>query len=479
MKPGIGLRVAIASGIVVLLALVGIGGWYATKRFERRRVEARDREERKEALDKKLTQSSTRDATRELVDEDFQFRIDWPGPGYKVMGEDEARRVVPEAFGGVLGVGDQASCSLAVTAELVPGAPLETLGELYRDATNVQDKVVERFERGELEGQPAFFVDISGVVQGTQTTWKQAIVTRNDWAIRATVWTKPGREKACNGFLEQNFHLLPGAVRGRTHRAHIPDEERTHYRVKDRHFEAPLAGVEATLPPDVDLSVGDREGGVDPDGLFTLSKRSVQVMIRIEGAAGGDEKTYGDSIVRAVASALGSVDEATPPLSVDAFGHALSLRKIEGPAFDSWLGATLDHGVAIRVRFNFPKGLGAQALDSAREMLALVRPMSKSDAARVAGELPAVDPIRTSRVRRSLRSGTFIDFDLGCRAQLPRGPWIPFLDTTSSGIATPASLALRRPDEGLRALVVHRDASDDLASDQRGLLADLATLPVS
>jgi hypothetical protein len=41
-------------------------------------------------------------ATEPLVDEDYQFHIAWPGPGWTLLGESDARQVAPDAIAGAM-----------------------------------------------------------------------------------------------------------------------------------------------------------------------------------------------------------------------------------------------------------------------------------------------------------------------------------------------------------------------------------------
>ncbi len=121
MKRSAGIWIAIAAAIVCTAGLMGALGWYGYQRYHERVAQQKEREHRDEESTRKLTSDSTHDATEDLVDDDFKIRVNWPGAGFKVMAEEDARRIVPEAIGGVIGTGGAARCSLAVTAEHLPG----------------------------------------------------------------------------------------------------------------------------------------------------------------------------------------------------------------------------------------------------------------------------------------------------------------------------------------------------------------------
>jgi hypothetical protein len=479
MKRSTGLWIAIAGAILCTAALMGALGWYGYQRYHERIAQQKERDKRDEETARKVTTESTHDATEDLVDEDFQIRVKWPGAGFKVMAEEDARRIVPEAIGGVIGTGGDARCSLAVTAEHLPGTAPEQAARLYIEAMTAGSKTTTRFEPREFQGLDAVFFDVAGTIQGLSLTWYEVVVVRDGWVLRGMAWTNPINPGPCDRFLTDNLRFLPGTVKGRVRKTRIAEEAHPAYRVVGRRFEAPYARLAADVPDDIDLMVGDRLFTVDPEGLVGFASQSINVMIGVKRLGGVDGARYSQDVVQGISAALGPIDANAPPTQVQVLDRTITLRRLDGPPpFQTWFGASVENDREITVRILYPKAVADHALVAARRILSGVSTMSEADAARISSELPKVEPMRSARVGRALRSGALLDFAAGFRFQVPPGAGVVSLEPSLFGLGEQVAMVVIRPEEGVTAAVVSHVAGADLALDQRATISALVALPV-
>jgi len=178
------LAVTLASG----LALVAFFGF--------RRIEQQTEELAAQQRDiaAKVTPTSTADATADLVDADDLFTLKWPGPGYKILGEAEARRIGPAAIGGVVADG---GCMLLVTAEQIPGGEIEAVTRSFIDGMAAQQKVTNVFEKSTFQGHPAVRFELSAKMQGVPYLFKSTVVERDGWFFQLVSWVTTARRAPC------------------------------------------------------------------------------------------------------------------------------------------------------------------------------------------------------------------------------------------------------------------------------------------
>ena len=114
---------------------------------------------------RKVTPTSTDDATAPLVDEDFRFRLAWPGEGWKVLHERDARRLNGDAVAGLL----HKQVMTIVIVESLPGLEREAFTQLVIDNLAFTDKQ-SSVEVRTVDGHDESRILVTGTQDGRVTT---------------------------------------------------------------------------------------------------------------------------------------------------------------------------------------------------------------------------------------------------------------------------------------------------------------------
>lgn len=163
---------------------------------------------------RKLTVDSTADATAPIVDDNYKFRLGWPGEGWKLMGPGEAAAISPDACAGAMRPGVVA---LTVIVESLPGASIDAYTELVlgNAGSTVAELNVESREQITFAGQQAVRLVWTGKTNGVSQRWINTVFVRDGHGYQLVGW---GPMSSFDG--EQlapilaEFSLLEGKVTG-------------------------------------------------------------------------------------------------------------------------------------------------------------------------------------------------------------------------------------------------------------------------
>src|SRR6266545_3097739 len=134
----------------------------------------------------RVTVSSPADAHEAIVDQEYRFRWNWPGSGWKLLREADARKVAPDAIAAAVSA-DQIWLSLIV--ESAPGLELESYARMVIAAMTLADKETERFERIQFAGQPAVRTMVRGTMQATRLVFSHIIFLHDGFAYQLVGWS--------------------------------------------------------------------------------------------------------------------------------------------------------------------------------------------------------------------------------------------------------------------------------------------------
>lgn len=125
---------------------------------------------REKAASKKVTVDSTNDATQPMIDEDYRFKLDWPGTGWKLMTEQEIRKLSPDAVAGAIHPTDRIYGAIIV--ESAGNSELSQLARAIADNRPVEGAEFTDFEEIQLAGKPAIRFGMEGRAEGSPSTWR-------------------------------------------------------------------------------------------------------------------------------------------------------------------------------------------------------------------------------------------------------------------------------------------------------------------
>ncbi len=226
----------------------------------------------------KVTASSTDDATKPIVDEDFRFELAWPGAGWKLSRERDVQRFVPDAIAGAI-MGE--SLFGVVIVESAPGAQLDEFTDLLVEQLPLTDKKVESRERIKYAGQDSNRYVVSGTLNGVDFRYVNHVFVRDAFVYQVLGW---GTQKDLSTTARElapmfaAFKLTPGKVRART-RAPISTAEGVGWRVRDGVFESAVSGMRAKPADPWRLLIGDDLARVNADADIGLAHVNPDVYV--------------------------------------------------------------------------------------------------------------------------------------------------------------------------------------------------------
>lgn len=473
----------IAAAVLTIAVPLGVGGYVGFKRY----VERAEQAKRQEAeLETQIVPGASYDATRDLVDEDFRFRLSWPGKGFKLLGEQEAKRITPDSVAGLM---DDKGCLGIVIAESFPGADLPTVTQSLVDQMPLDPKHVRSLGPRSFFGLDGMHYLVEGRINGTEARYENALVKRGDYVYQVQSMTLAARAPGCFDTVVGAFSFLEGEATGRKLDATLHAQERAGFRVRARHFESATHRLSFEVPEGVRLAVADDVAKYDADAGFVALDTHTTLAVGRAVVAAGDPQAFGAALVGAWEAGLASEPSTDAPSVTLGDGRSIALRRIPGPpGFESLAGHWVHEGDAYWLRAWHPASKSAEGAAAASAMLSKLRCLERAEADRLAAELPRVDDNLRLQEHAALRGGRYVDFEDAYTLRIPEGPWLTSTEAAGFGYDASTKLLLRRADLGFVAALMEDDASsgDALLRAQIASLSrieptsiELETLPSS
>ncbi|MBL8742602.1 MAG: hypothetical protein JNK04_15955 [Myxococcales bacterium] len=458
----------------VLVALLVVAALLAAtvlfvRRLQQQR-EARAAEQRE--LETRLTESSTADATADLVDADFLFTLKWPGTGFKLAGEADARRLGSDAVAMAM---HERGCSISVIAEHIPGATAEEVARQLIDGTSALKKTEQVFETSTLHGFPAHHYKMTGEMAGVPFDFDNIVVARGEWFFQV-LRTRPAMSpSACDIPPETIVTFQEGTIKGRTPVVLPTEENRPLYREKNGLFESPTFGLRLQAPPGAQLMIGDEAVDFDPEAAVVVIDKSSSVALSTVPICGDPAPTIQAGQNASVAAQFSLQLPERPTHQVKVGDRQIELYEMSGPPpYTTMLGSAVFGDRLLLLRATYAKRGESTGIDLVQRTAAGLAMLDQSDADAITRDLPARDPARVVRLGRSLRGGQYVDYEHGLRADLGDEPTQPNLDMEADGVGGKSALGIRRPRWGIDTLVlVAPPAGRDLAGEHKALAVTL------
>lgn len=451
--------VLLSVGAVLLSVMAGLG-YYGFKRYMERTKEAR------RDLERRLTSDSTTDATADIVDDDYRFKLAYPGAGFKLMSEEHASRIQQDALAGAMGH----RCWFTVTAEHLPGGDIDDVTTAYIDAMRAAEKKQISREETTLGGKRGRTVVIDATVQGMPLRYRHLVIDNDGWFIRAMAWSQIDSFADCSTTLDRSFSITPGAVKGRTHAIRQVDRARAAYRLRGSTFESPAYRMRVQIPEGFRIEVAPEALAYDPHAAVALTKGTIVVAIGTERAPEGSLAGALEAYTREHTTQVGAL--LPRRWSKRVAGSDIELRTFDGikPFQTAWGLAHVD-GLRIHVRMLYPAPLAQNADAALDAALASIQILPQAEANAIAADLPKVDSGVASSPTESLRNGVYTDYQHRFRLQLPEEQIIPALEPELVGV-TASSVLLIRPASGVTTAVL--PDTDKLQGSTAGAMVNAA-----
>ncbi len=453
--------------LVGFLAVLGAGAYFG---FTRYRERAKQAAEERDQAEKKLLPTSTYDATADIVDEDFRLRLKWPGKGFKMLRQEDARRVFHDTLAGIV---HEKGCQLLVVGDYSPGADLAAVakaGQQTIPGTHVRDSEITATQ---VLGRPAARFEVETNASGLNFHHEHVVIERDGWFLRFGRINQVGAQ-CTPPRVEDVVVLEEGTVRGRNLTGFTQDHERPQYRVRGSTLESVVHRLRVSAPEGSGLLVGSAVALTDREAAALIASMGVSLFISTSPAPPISVETYTTEWVNGAAGLYGgTAEKATVPASGGR--PPLTASIVPGPApYESLYAFEVIDGRLVVYRAVYATKLRPDALEHVKQTRASVHVLSEAEAASLSSELPSVDPTRKVGPDRALRSGKLVHYTAGFTLPLPPSSYQP---QVVDGRGEEIVVNVPRPTWGVDTTVIVSPRATDLASAQRAVAAKLIEVP--
>jgi len=372
---------------------------------------------------KKVTSTSTDDATQPIVDEDYRFRLAWPGEGWKLLREADARHLNEDAIAGL--TNDRVNAIVIV--EHAPGGTLAGFADLIIGNIAIEDPKIERSDTT-ISGEPAVRFEATGTINDLSIEFRGIVLAHQEHIYQVMAFAPKGTARA--GELDQPieaFSLLPGEVKRRTTSVVVEDQVGVGWRVAGGVFESAVSRLRIAPPAGWRLMVGDELARSNTDAEIGLAARDLDAYVIVidEPIAGGDLAVYRRERLAAMAKTL-DVGGKAPGATIA--GRPVEMTRAVlagGVPLEYALGVFGEGDRAYQVMGWYPAALRAKAEPLLAAAFGAIQRMGPDDAATLTRTLEAeADRQVAVGATHALRGGVYRDFANHLRWKKPaHGFW--------------------------------------------------------
>jgi hypothetical protein len=185
-----------------------------------------------------------------ITDHGYQFRLVVPGPGWRVMGPAEARRMNPDAS--AYANHAESSLSAYMMVEPAGGEDLETWMKSILENHGIEKFLPGPIERTTLAGREARRAEYSGEFEGMAVRWVILLVEHQGYLYQLKTWHTQVRTAEHDrqlALLEASLTLLDGPVQPESDPMEFADAAGVGWRLERGIFEDALLGIRAAPAP--------------------------------------------------------------------------------------------------------------------------------------------------------------------------------------------------------------------------------------
>ncbi|MBK9036314.1 MAG: hypothetical protein IPL61_34555 [Myxococcales bacterium] len=417
---------------------------------------------------KKLTPTSTDDATKTLVDDDYRFTLAWPGAGWKVLREPDARRLNGDAVAALL----HERVMLLVIVESLPGAELPAYTQLILDTIGAADKHSE-VTTVTVDGHDESRVVVTGAQDGRPVTIRGRVFVYQGHGYQVlTVQMGDAPPAAVAEQALAAFALTDGPVRERSDATPVGDLDGLGWRLRGDRLEHGPARLAVTVPSSwrvVPASELARMNGEAAFGLKTKTGGGYLTVIT-EPVVGVDADAY---VASRQAVALAQWTAVGDPVELRIGGRPVRMVRshgLVGFAAEMLWGAAVVDGRGYQFSIWYPEAGGATLRPMATAALAAIEFLGRARSDALVAELAAApDHQNVVGVDFALRDGVYQDFTQRLRWRRPPGLWRITVGDDARAINAAVQLQAEDLTTGLYVQLIAEPWSGDLAALERAL----------
>ena len=427
-----------------------------------------DNKKEREEVARRVTPDSTDDATQPIVDEDYKFQIEWPGEGWKLLREHEAKKILPDAVAvAVFGGGHFA----AVIVEQATGATTTDMLDLVTHGLNGEQITVVSREPLTYLSKEAEQVVIE-VTRG-DIRFRHVIVgfVHQDYFFQLIAWGVANKTKVEDfaPFFDK-FSLLPGTIEPRTTSSAQPqDLQGLGWVLEGGYFRSAVTNVAVRPREGWRVVVGSEleEMSDEADVGLVRSDPEAYIMLLTEPVSPGASDAFLQDRRRELAETVDTMPEETPIAATFA-GADLQLWRHDTGMVHLLHGVQIREGVGIQVLAWHLAGLRERALPQIHEGLASFDFLTPAQGASLRAQLSAApDPQNSVGIGWAIRGGIYRDFNHRLQWTAPEGFWRMRGGEGARDVVDGGVLSVEGLDHGIHAAIVVGDASEGGLEDWR------------
>jgi len=377
---------------------------------------------------------------RVLFDYDNAFSLKTPNRAWRLIGEDDARKMAPDACAGLRGTGRVRGVQLLTIVEHLPDLGLAEYGEIVVGSIALQD--VERLgtEEVTIDGLAALRLEVSGKL-GADLRFVLYVVRRGEYLQQVIVYghetiLASGRvaDEAVGAIAWMDSPIKPRAAVG-----FLRDARGVGWVLEGGKFKSLPYGFRVRAPSGFHVAVGDELRSMSTDAEVGLvgSEPDMYVTITAEAASG-------DGSAEILAAVLMDAEDSTQ-YRVTGSDRLFSRWTDDSTGLDLEFlhGAWLEDETCLQITAWYQVAQREEARAQVQAVLDGIRMLTEDERETLRARLLAEpDTDSAVSVGQTLRAGVFVDFEHGVSWRKPeQGMW--------RATAGPSLLAIEEPDSQL------------------------------
>jgi hypothetical protein len=410
---------------------------------------------------KKVTVNSTDDATDAIVDEDYRFRMDWPGTGWKLLREKDVKRLLPDAVAGAM---YQNKAFGAIVVESAPGVDLEAFTRLISENMLLEEKSVDEFENVKLDGRDAIRFTATGKANGIQFRYTDIVFLHQGYAYQVIGWGMADQTNADGSSFQplfDSFHITDGEVKGRSNTTLVKSAHGVGWRIKEGVFESAVSRLKVEPKDPWRVAVGaelEQMSGDAEVGITRAGPEAYAVFVVERAPKKNERKAYVDSLTATLGSSLG-LEQQKERWTGTFAGSRLEFhryRTTQAPIFEYLYGVHFEGDQLVQITAWYLAAEQERVMGEIQAGLDTVSFIGPERAGALAGQLRQMgDPRDAVGGGFALRNGEYRDFNRGWRWTKPGdGFWRIAAGEEARLVRTDLTLYMSEPTLGVYGMVI-------------------------
>lgn len=370
----------------------------------------------------KVTPDSPYDATTAIVDDDYRIRLGWPGKGWKLLREEEARRIVP---GSVLGALNPEFGQVFLTVTRAPGLGLEELADIHLSVLNVSNfELVARTQSRVLD-RDAIRLDYNGERSGARFDYSVITLREQDYAFEFSAYARNGKQEEGLRRVLEHFEFSGGPISGRdVSNAPIASTQGVGWMVEDGVFTSAVSGLRIDPLPGWALVLENElvDQGVFAEVAIKRENPDAHIVFASGPAPSSGKPRFARALNQRFTEQFAS--DPLEPLEISVAGEPITFTRVHEEAFEHVHGVRFEGTTSIRMFGWFLAAMQARMHDSMQVGLGSVSLLSEGERQALRRRLwrsrSALDRVTE---HASVRGDGFRDFRHHVSWKTPVGFW--------------------------------------------------------